>query len=467
VLQGAVAPPPPGLWNCGSHLANAGRRHAIMAALSRAVGHPEHPPGSGRAPDNESPTAGASGDAGHPLQPATKRARPLSLAQRQLRLHQGPAHSLLKSWPARSAIGNAASPGWPVCSPRRQFSGSAQHRGRLKATEAEVIGIEAPVPGGRRGPWGKAKAHGSPGACRRLDRGPPGYPSPASGRLLSKASPAASFMAAAQAGVAPTPSTRISSVWAAAGQKDDDRSLRQWSPTARTEVPFEVGGWPGRGSGRGGGPGCAPVSDPPAGAHQAGAAVAAIASARSLKARPAGPSPRRSAGQGFDAPPMAAGGRFPATTPPQRRVLHPGNAHGAGQHLLVTHPGSSRLVTNLFRRPEPWQGSLELLTVPVVDHPALRQVLSHGTGTDWPAFFPPFCIFRPSGSRAFAPMAHADIGGLTPLAQETPRFQERAGRRYPQARARFDETTGQALCGTMGFAPSDRRWPLQPMPVDF
>ncbi|NQV09877.1 MAG: Photosystem I reaction center subunit III [Cyanobacteria bacterium] len=50
----------------------------------------------------------------------------------------------------------------------------------------------------------------------------------------------------------------------------------------------------------------------------------------------------------------------------------------------------------------------------------------------------------------FAPMAHADIAGLTPCA-ETPRFQERASAAAtPQAKARFTNY-GQALCGTDGL----------------
>jgi len=59
----------------------------------------------------------------------------------------------------------------------------------------------------------------------------------------------------------------------------------------------------------------------------------------------------------------------------------------------------------------------------------------------------------------FAPVAHAEIGGLTPCA-ENPRFQQRAGgAKTDQAKARF-ESYGQALCGTDGLPHLivDGRW---------
>lgn len=57
------------------------------------------------------------------------------------------------------------------------------------------------------------------------------------------------------------------------------------------------------------------------------------------------------------------------------------------------------------------------------------------------------------------PVAHADIGGLTPCA-ENARFQQRAsGAATPQAKARFDRYS-QALCGTDGLPHLivDGRW---------
>ena len=59
----------------------------------------------------------------------------------------------------------------------------------------------------------------------------------------------------------------------------------------------------------------------------------------------------------------------------------------------------------------------------------------------------------------FAPMANADIGGLTPCA-ENARFQQRAaGAKTPQAQARF-QMYSQALCGTDGLPHLivDGRW---------
>ncbi|MEB3331712.1 MAG: Photosystem I reaction center subunit III [Synechococcaceae cyanobacterium] len=59
----------------------------------------------------------------------------------------------------------------------------------------------------------------------------------------------------------------------------------------------------------------------------------------------------------------------------------------------------------------------------------------------------------------FAPMAHADIGGLTPCA-ENARFQQRAGTASTaQAKARF-ERYSQALCGADGLPHLivDGRW---------
>ena len=59
----------------------------------------------------------------------------------------------------------------------------------------------------------------------------------------------------------------------------------------------------------------------------------------------------------------------------------------------------------------------------------------------------------------FAPMAHADIAGLTPCA-ESPRFQARASAAAtPQAKARF-EFYSQSLCGTDGLPHliTDGRW---------
>ena len=59
----------------------------------------------------------------------------------------------------------------------------------------------------------------------------------------------------------------------------------------------------------------------------------------------------------------------------------------------------------------------------------------------------------------FAPMAKADVAGLTPCA-ETPRFQQRAAAaKTDQAKARF-EAYGQALCGTDGLPHLivDGRW---------
>jgi photosystem I subunit 3 len=59
----------------------------------------------------------------------------------------------------------------------------------------------------------------------------------------------------------------------------------------------------------------------------------------------------------------------------------------------------------------------------------------------------------------FAPMAHADVAGLTPCA-ENPRFQQRASAASTdQAKARF-EMYGQALCGTDGLPHLivDGRW---------
>lgn len=59
----------------------------------------------------------------------------------------------------------------------------------------------------------------------------------------------------------------------------------------------------------------------------------------------------------------------------------------------------------------------------------------------------------------FAPIAHADIGGLTPCA-ENARFQQRAGAATTaQAKARF-ERYSQALCGTDGLPHLivDGRW---------
>jgi photosystem I subunit 3 len=59
----------------------------------------------------------------------------------------------------------------------------------------------------------------------------------------------------------------------------------------------------------------------------------------------------------------------------------------------------------------------------------------------------------------FAPVAHADIAGLTPCA-ENARFQQRASAATtPQAKARF-EMYGQALCGTDGLPHliTDGRW---------
>jgi len=46
-------------------------------------------------------------------------------------------------------------------------------------------------------------------------------------------------------------------------------------------------------------------------------------------------------GRGFD---VGGGGEFPAQPRPSGVLLHLGT-HGAGQDLLVTHHGSSRLVT--------------------------------------------------------------------------------------------------------------------------
>ena len=59
----------------------------------------------------------------------------------------------------------------------------------------------------------------------------------------------------------------------------------------------------------------------------------------------------------------------------------------------------------------------------------------------------------------FAPMAHADIGGLTPCT-ESARFQQRAGTATTaQAKARF-ERYSQALCGADGLPHLivDGRW---------
>jgi len=59
----------------------------------------------------------------------------------------------------------------------------------------------------------------------------------------------------------------------------------------------------------------------------------------------------------------------------------------------------------------------------------------------------------------FAPMAHAEIGGLTPCA-ENPRFQQRASAaKTEQAQARF-EMYSQALCGADGLPHLivDGRW---------
>ena len=58
-----------------------------------------------------------------------------------------------------------------------------------------------------------------------------------------------------------------------------------------------------------------------------------------------------------------------------------------------------------------------------------------------------------------APVAHADVAGLTPCA-ENARFQQRASAAStPQAKARF-EMYGQALCGTDGLPHliTDGRW---------
>ncbi|MEB3105270.1 MAG: Photosystem I reaction center subunit III, partial [Cyanobacteriota bacterium] len=59
----------------------------------------------------------------------------------------------------------------------------------------------------------------------------------------------------------------------------------------------------------------------------------------------------------------------------------------------------------------------------------------------------------------FAPMAKADVAGLTPCAQNA-RFQQRAAAaKTDQAKARF-EAYGQALCGTDGLPHLivDGRW---------
>jgi photosystem I subunit 3 len=59
----------------------------------------------------------------------------------------------------------------------------------------------------------------------------------------------------------------------------------------------------------------------------------------------------------------------------------------------------------------------------------------------------------------FTPVAHADIGGLTPCA-ENPRFQSRAATaKTPQAKARF-EMYSKALCGADGLPHLvvDGRW---------
>jgi photosystem I subunit 3 len=61
----------------------------------------------------------------------------------------------------------------------------------------------------------------------------------------------------------------------------------------------------------------------------------------------------------------------------------------------------------------------------------------------------------------FAPVAKADVAGLTPCA-ESPRFQQRASAAAtPQAKARF-EMYSEAVCGEDGLPHLIVGWSLEP-----
>jgi len=114
---------------------------------------------------------------------------------------------------ARSAIGKRRLAWAGLCSPVRQFSESGGSTAVLRPTEAEVIGIEAPVRAGTR-PWGKRKRRRVAALCAASIAGT-GYPSPSSRATFVEGSRAASSWLRPRAGVRPrTPFGRGSvSVW--------------------------------------------------------------------------------------------------------------------------------------------------------------------------------------------------------------------------------------------------------------
>jgi len=163
MLQEAVhvRPPPGAVELRDSLLAKTGRRsppRQTWLRLYGAVGIRSHSASvRGRQlPDNEIAKRAQAAIDGHPY--PTKALItwpwPLSLWRAAATaLHTGrPATPLLKSWRPGSAIGNAASPGWACAYSPFASSWVRRSTAVLRATEAEVIGIEAPSSVERRRP---------------------------------------------------------------------------------------------------------------------------------------------------------------------------------------------------------------------------------------------------------------------------------------------------------------------------